>query len=59
MLKISICFIGKIFLLIFIFNADLALAENVTADTRVLSSKPKEIYGNADNIKIRIGNGGG
>ena len=57
MLKNFISFTGKIFLLVFIFNADLALAENVTADTRVLSTNPKEIYGNVENIKIRIGNG--
>lgn len=48
----------KKFLLILFFIAAPALAQDAVPDTRVLSSTAKEIYGNAQNVKIRIGNGG-
>ncbi len=46
-------FLPILFLIIFVNNASAK-----TIDTLQISVKPKEIYGNEKNIKIRIGNGG-
>lgn len=43
----------QIIFLVFLTQSALA-----APDTRLLSTKPKEIYGNTKNIQIRIGNGG-